>query len=79
MLEALLRDGMDLKFNLKFVRVESELPEEEGDFPLIRIVIEEDGQEKVPRAAPRLPHMGIPMLIREHWELSVTFRCLRPK
>lgn len=47
MLESLLRDGMDLKFNLKFIRVESELPDEEGDFPLIRVVVEQNGKEMV--------------------------------
>lgn len=52
-LEQLLRDGMDLKFNLKFIRVETELPEEEGDFPLIRVVVEQDGEEMV-RTLPLL-------------------------
>lgn len=46
-MEQLLRDGMDLKFNLKFIRVETDLPEEEGDFPLIRVVVEQDGEEMV--------------------------------
>lgn len=46
-LEQLLKDGLDLKFNLKFIRVEHELPETEGDFPLIRVVIEQGGEEMV--------------------------------
>lgn len=46
-LESLLKDGMDLNFNLKFLRVEHQEPAEEGDFPLIKIFVEQDGQEKV--------------------------------
>lgn len=52
-LEQLLRDGIDLKFNLKFIRVESEHPEEEtGAFPLIRVVVEQDGEEMVSSCPP---------------------------
>ncbi|CAN0197383.1 unnamed protein product, partial [Hapterophycus canaliculatus] len=46
-LESLLKDGMDLNFNLKFLRVEHEEAEEDGGFPLIRVFVEQDGQEKV--------------------------------
>lgn len=46
-LEQLLKDGLDLKFNLKFLRVEHDLPETEGDFPLIRVVVEQEGEEVV--------------------------------
>ncbi len=46
-LESLLKDGMDLNFNLKFLRVEHQPPSEEGDFPLIKVFVEQDGQEKV--------------------------------
>lgn len=45
-LEQLLRYAVDLKFNLKFIRVETELPEE-GGFPLIRVMVKQDGQEMV--------------------------------
>ncbi|CAN0527418.1 unnamed protein product, partial [Ectocarpus sp. 12 AP-2014] len=46
-LESLLKDGLNLQFHLKFLRVEHESPKEEGDFPLIKIFVEQDGQEKV--------------------------------
>lgn len=46
-MESLIRDGMKLMFHLKFIRVEHDAPEDEGDFPLIRIIVEQDGQEKV--------------------------------
>lgn len=46
-LESLLKDGMNLQFNLKFLRVEHTDPEEEGDFPTIRIFVEQNGEEKV--------------------------------
>ena len=46
-LESLLRDGMDIKFNLKFIRVEHQDPRKGDDFPLIRIFVEEGGIEKV--------------------------------
>lgn len=55
-LESLLRDGMDIKFNLKFIRVQHEEPEEEGDFPIVRVVVEQNGEEQVSRfgLAPKL-------------------------
>lgn len=46
-LESLLKDGMDLQFNLKFLRVEHTDPEEEGDFPIVKVFVEQNGQEKV--------------------------------
>lgn len=51
-LESLLRDGVRLKFNLKFLRVETEPPAEEGGFSLTRVVVEEDGQETVSSSFP---------------------------
>ncbi|CAB1105498.1 unnamed protein product [Ectocarpus sp. CCAP 1310/34] len=45
-LESLLKDGLNLQFHLKFLRVEHESPKEEGDFPLVKIFVEQDGQEK---------------------------------
>lgn len=51
-LESLLRDGLKLKFNLKFIRVESRERREGDSFPLIRVVVEEDGEEKVDISIP---------------------------
>ncbi|CAN0082483.1 unnamed protein product [Pylaiella littoralis] len=45
-LESLLKDGMDLQFNLKFLRVEHTAPRDEGEFPTIRIFVEQGGEEK---------------------------------
>lgn len=45
--ESLINDGMDLLFNLKFIRVEHDLPANEDDFPTIRVVVEQNGVEKV--------------------------------
>lgn len=58
MLESLLKDGLDLQFNLKFLRVEHEAPKEEGDFPLIKIFVEQDGQEKVSKDLRRTVRTG---------------------
>lgn len=46
-LESLIHDGMDLLFNLKFLRVEHSKPSKEGDFPTIRVYVEHKGVEKV--------------------------------
>ena len=46
-LESLIRDGMNLLFNLKFIRVEHDEADNEDDFPTIRVVVEQDGVEKV--------------------------------
>ncbi|CAM9246485.1 unnamed protein product [Laminaria digitata] len=46
-LESLINDGMDLLFNLKFLRVEHRKPSNEGDYPTIRVFVEHKGVEKV--------------------------------
>ena len=46
-LESLLRDGMNLLFNLKFIRVEHDEAENDDEFPTIRVVVEHAGVEKV--------------------------------
>lgn len=46
-LESLLHDGMNLLFNLKFIRVEHDEPASEDDFPTIRVFVEHNGKEKV--------------------------------
>ncbi|CAM9105797.1 unnamed protein product [Laminaria digitata] len=45
--ESLINDGMDLLFNLKFIRVEHDAPANEDDFPTIRVVVEQNGVEKI--------------------------------
>ena len=46
-LQSLIDDGMNLLFNLKFIRVEHDPAPCEDEFPTIRIVVEHKGQEKV--------------------------------
>lgn len=46
-LESLIRDGMNLLFNLKFIRVEHDEADNEDGFPTIRVVVEQEGVEKV--------------------------------